>query len=80
MVTAKNWSIMDIESQKVIWQKEGHRKKEIASLTKIMTCFVTLHLCKKFSIDIYHVYFKVSKKASETIGTSAELLYGDKVI
>ena len=45
-----------------------------------MTSFVTFHLCKKYGIDIYNVYFKVSKKASETIGTSAELLYGDKVI
>jgi len=45
----------------------------MASLTKIMTCLVSLHLATELKLDLHKTWFKVSKKAADTIGTSANL-------
>lgn len=45
----------------------------MASLTKIMTCLVSLHLASEMKLDIHKTWFKVSKRAADTIGTSANL-------
>lgn len=45
-------SITILNSKKRIYCLEGEKVREIASLTKIMTCIVTLYLAQKFSIDI----------------------------
>ena len=42
-----------------------------------MTCLVALYLSKKFGINIYQQKIKVSKRASEMLGTSARLKFGD---
>ncbi len=41
----------------------GKKMLEIASLTKIMTCYVSLKLIEKFKIEAANVYVKVSKQA-----------------
>jgi len=51
----------------------------VASLTKIMTCYLVLYLCDKLKLDLYKLTFKVSDKASKVIGTSAHLRFGDRV-
>ena len=48
----------------------------MASLTKMMTALVSLELAKDMRLDIRATYFKVSQKASSTIGTTANLLEG----
>lgn len=48
-------------------------KREIASLTKMMTMFCTLRLCKKFKINPKRCYFRATVNAATTRGTSAEL-------
>lgn len=50
---------------------------EIASLTKIMTFYVTLVILEELKLNLKEIYIKVTKKASETIGTTAELKYND---
>ena len=52
---------------------------EIASLTKIMTCYLSLLICKKFGIDLDNYWVRVSDKAAEMPGTSAELQAGDLI-
>jgi D-alanyl-D-alanine carboxypeptidase len=52
-------------------------RREIASLTKIMTCFLVLRLVKKFGIDDRKHYVCVSDAAASVPGTSAELKMGD---
>jgi D-alanyl-D-alanine carboxypeptidase len=45
----------------------------MASLTKIMTCYLTCILIKKKNINPGSTIVKVSKIAANTIGTSANL-------
>ena len=51
-------------------------RREVASLTKIMTCYVTLKLLDRFQVD-ETTLVKVGSDASSVIGTSAELVEGD---
>ena len=48
----------------------------MASLTKIMTAIVVLELSKEMNLDIKNTYFKVSLRASQTTGTTANLVDG----
>lgn len=49
-------------------------KREIASLTKIMTAICALEICDKFGMGLKATYFKVTSWATSTIGTTAELV------
>ena len=48
----------------------------MASLTKMMTALVVLDLSQDMNLDIKTTYFKVSQRASQTIGTTANLVDG----
>ena len=54
-------------------------RREIASLTKIMTTWVVLNLLKRFNLDEKKEMVEVSVNASETQGTTAELAAGDRI-
>lgn len=41
-VTAKGWAIMDARTGEILFGKCENDRKEIASLTKIMTAFVVV--------------------------------------
>lgn len=49
---------------------------EIASLTKIITCFLTIRLCWRLSIDTNIHKIAISKNSEKTTGTSANLKFG----
>lgn len=51
-------------------------RRECASLTKIMTCYVVIKLMERFSIKD-NTLVEISEAASNVIGTSADLLEGD---
>ena len=51
-------------------------RREVASLTKIMTAYVVLKLMDRFSIED-STLIKVGGDAASVIGTSAELVEGD---
>ena len=78
-VTAKSFAIMNSITGKILYSKEANSKREIASLTKIMTCYVCLNLIEKFSLNINKLIFKVSLRAQNTIGTSSDLKHNEKV-
>ena len=54
-----------------------NKKREIASLTKIMTCYVVCKLIKEYKVDAKSTYIQVSKLAASMNGTSANLQPGD---
>jgi D-alanyl-D-alanine carboxypeptidase len=62
-----------------VFSKKADEVREMASLTKIMTCLVSLHLANEMKLDINKTWFKVSKRAADTIGTSANLTENQKV-
>jgi D-alanyl-D-alanine carboxypeptidase len=80
-VTARSWIILDGQTGRMIWVcynsltnfqgKNEHSKKEIASLTKIMTAYVTLQMIEKLKIDPKKTYLSVSSFSACIGGTSA---------
>jgi len=76
-VSAKCWSLMCAKSGEIICSKKGTKKREIASLTKMMTCLCVCKLIKQYGINPKSIYIQVSKYASTIGGTSAHLQYKD---
>ena len=50
---------------------------EIASISKVMTCYLTLLVCRKYGVNPYSHSVRVTDRAAETPGTTAELQSGD---
>jgi serine-type D-Ala-D-Ala carboxypeptidase (penicillin-binding protein 5/6) len=78
-ITAGSWCIMEKTSSSLLYTKNDSEVREIASLTKIMTCIVSLNLLKTFDKDNINTLIKVSYRASQVTGTSAELKNGDEI-
>lgn len=54
-------------------------RREVASLTKIMTFYTVLQLVDRFKTDVKHTWVKICDEVSCVIGTSAMLLTGDRL-
>ncbi|CAK60450.1 unnamed protein product (macronuclear) [Paramecium tetraurelia] len=76
-VSAKSFIVYDCLENRIISQRKCNRRMEIASLTKIMTFYITMVILKQLNLKSQDIKVKVTKKASETIGTTAELKYND---
>lgn len=74
---AKAWVVADLETGEVLAGVNVEKKREIASLTKMMTCLIACEFADKYNVDINESYYIVSKTAADTIGTSAQLNEGD---
>lgn len=59
--------------------KEEAETREMASLTKMMTCYLVCRICDEFCISLEKSYVEISKFASVQIGTSAQLAVGSFV-
>jgi serine-type D-Ala-D-Ala carboxypeptidase (penicillin-binding protein 5/6) len=70
---------MDPHKNKVLFQKRGDEIREMASLTKIMTCLVSIQLAASLKLKLKSTYFKVSQLAASSIGTSANLAENQRV-
>jgi len=79
MVTAMSWSITEGENGILLWGKDANERMEIASLTKVMTAYATLRMLRLLKLEHYSTIFEVSPKATQTIGTIANLVSGDKL-
>lgn len=79
LVSAQSWAIYDTKNDTFLFGKLERDRREIASLTKIMTCYVVLNLIEKFQIDEVSTIIEISENAANISGTSAELEEGDKL-
>lgn len=79
MVTASSWCIMDELTSKTLHGHNDLNPREVASLTKIMTCILCLNLSKMFELEISTETIIVSNRACSVTGTSAELMPGDQI-
>ena len=79
LVSALSWSIIEQESAQLIAGKAHKEKREIASLTKIMTAYVSIDFCKSQLVDINKTYLEVSKTAAYINGTVAGLRMGHRL-
>ena len=74
--SCKSFVVLDSHHSKVLQCKNKDEIREMASLTKMMTALVTLELASELRLDIRSTFFKVSQRASTTIGTTANLVEG----
>jgi len=77
LITAKSWSITDGRTGEVIFGKGENEKREIASLTKMMTLFVVIQISRRIKLDMKKTKFKASKTSACIGGTTAKLRTGD---
>jgi len=73
LVTAAAWSINDLNTGDVLWEKNSSETREMASLTKIMTCYVVCNLLRQFNQDPEKLTFTVPKFAAQIFGTHSGL-------
>ena len=66
-----------MKTETLLFGKQEYERREIASLTKIMTCYVVLKLLQRFNLDETTTMVEVSENAADIAGTSAELVEGD---
>lgn len=77
-ISASNYSVFDQFQQKFLFSHNASQPREIASLTKIMTCHLVLTLIDRYSESVsINSMVEVSEKAAKTSGTSAKLKTGD---
>mmetsp|Transcript_65457 Transcript_65457/g.75277 ORF Transcript_65457/g.75277 Transcript_65457/m.75277 type:complete len:368 (-) Transcript_65457:216-1319(-) len=76
-VTSRAWCIVDGHSGELLWGKRDAEQREVASLTKIMTAFVVSKVSQRLNLDIENTMLTVSRNASRTPGTTANLREGD---
>ena len=76
-ISASSWVIYDYKRNIFMRGSRGYQKRQIASLTKIMTCFTVIHLCEKYCISPRSTMVTVSDVASDIRGTTAGLQKGD---
>jgi D-alanyl-D-alanine carboxypeptidase (penicillin-binding protein 5/6) len=75
--TAKAWAIVDGKSGDVLFGKCENDKREVASLTKIMTSFVIIQIIRKIKLNAKKTLLQASKNAASIGGTTAKLKPGD---
>jgi D-alanyl-D-alanine carboxypeptidase len=76
-ISAKCWAVYDVNKMSFIHGKREYYKRECASLTKIMTCYVVLELSRQWKLNIKKTEIMVSAIASDIRGTVAHLETGD---
>lgn len=65
-----------MQQSKPIWTHRSHKKREMASLTKMMNLITILETVSSLGIDAKEVKVRASRTACEMTGTTAELRIG----
>lgn len=78
-VTAQAWSILDAKSGEMLWGCNERVRLEMASLTKIMTCYLVIRIVTNSPDLSFDSVVTVSRLAASMRGTSAYLQEGDEL-
>ena len=70
-----------LETGEVLFAKQDKEKRQVASLTKIMTYYCVSQIIEKHGLDADNIRVKILESSTTPIlgGTSAELLPGEKM-
>ena len=78
-ISAASWAVYDANAGKFVKFENGNARREIASLTKMMTAYTVLGLSNLYNINIKAHVVSASQDAVTTMGTTAGLLLGEKL-
>ena len=76
-VQANYWGIYDVDKKEILHGKLVENRREVASVTKIMTAYAVIEVARKYKLELSSVQIKVCRIGSKIIGTSAKLREGD---
>lgn len=76
-ITAKAWAIFNSDTGEMLQGKLEKERREIASLTKIMTAYTSVSIITRLDINILASKVETSFDAALMTGTSADLAEGD---
>jgi len=76
IVTARAWAVFDMKNNKYLFGKNTREQREVASLTKVMTCYLSVLISQEQAIPLSRK-FMVSQKGGNVSGTTAEIIPGD---
>ena len=76
-VSAEMWCVWDVDSNSMVAGKLPNQRREVASLTKMMTFYTAYMLIQKVYADSSHIQIKVPAYCTQASGTSAELIADD---
>lgn len=76
--SAQSWTVTSARTGRLLFSSGEDDMREIASLTKITTCYIALLLAQDYGLSA-HTLIPVSAKAAGVAGTTAELETGDRV-
>ena len=76
-VSSNYWAIFDGHKQSFIHGKREYTKREVASLTKMMTAYTILELCKQYRLKLSAIRIEICSVGANIRGTSAKLRTGD---
>jgi len=77
ILSAQSWSIFDCQTKSLIYGEYETIRREVASITKMMTFYTVLNFMDEYNIDPESTYITISRQAANMKGTSAELKDGD---
>lgn len=68
-----NSNLLGVDNEVVMHGHNWDKRREIASLTKIMTWYATLKLMERYDLHKHNTLVTVSRRASQQVGTTAYL-------
>lgn len=75
-ITAHSWVLYEMKQSKFICGRANFKRREVASLTKIMNLFTILSIIETHGLNPAKIRINVSKEATTMIGTTAQLKAG----
>ncbi|MEX0716836.1 MAG: serine hydrolase [Planctomycetaceae bacterium] len=78
LTTAKAWIIGDGKTGEPLWEHESHAVRNMASTTKMMTCWIVVELARENEAVLDEVV-TISERADKTSGSTADVRVGEKV-
>jgi len=76
-ITAKSWVVLNISTGELLGGQHEHERREIASITKVMTAYTAIQIIDSLNINVDESRVETSYDASLMIGTTAYLEEGD---
>lgn len=76
-ISARSWAVYDCKRKVLVAEKHESERREIASITKIMTAYTAISLISRFDINMDESKIETPFEASLIGGTTAELEEGD---